>query len=512
MLIVADIPHWLQELPKFASGKWDFIVLLSLLILQFVLVPISWWKSIRPFALLALLHVVVLGIRKFAGTEPPDALGVVALFLWLCAVGRAGFVLIVNGFLFRIRRMPSRLLLDIVQALIYVVALIVALAAGGVDPLSLLTGSALLTAIIGLSLKDTLGNLLAGIAIQMQQPFSVGDWIQYDQNVSHIGRVIEINWRGTRILTLDEVEITIPHSMLGAGWIANYTRPEVYSRRNIYVHAPVDVATQTVHRVILESIADAWGVLAEPAPSVVTNGFDERGVQYWVRVFTKEFAHRDRVDGGVRDRIWYALHRNGIAIPPAVHRVSVLNLPETDESAARESELRKRVQTLRKNHLFASAADDILHRLATLAHPQMYAAQETIARQGEHGDEVFVIRRGSVVVRVDPGNDRDTTVSRLGPGQHFGEMALVAGQPRPTTVEALEECELLMLNADDFRRVLQEHPELAERVQKAVVEHRSFIESRLQELRKRDGKMEAPDASPFLQFLQRLLLLGDDEK
>jgi small-conductance mechanosensitive channel/CRP-like cAMP-binding protein len=419
-------------------------------------------------------------------------------------------VLVVKGLLFRLRRVPSRLLLDIVQALVYIAALIIALAAGGVDPLSLLTGSALLTAIIGLSLKDTLGNLLAGIAIQMQQPFSVGDWIQYDQNASHIGQVMEINWRGTRIQTLDEIEITIPHSMLGAGWIANYTRPETYSRRNIYVHAPVEAPPQTVHRIILESIADAWGVLEEPKPSVVTNAFNERGVEYWVRIFTKEFAFRDRVDGGVRDRIWYALHRNGIVIPPAVHRVSVLNLPEVEESVQRENELRQRMETLRKNFLFASASDDILQRLATLAHPQVYAAQETIARQGEHGDEIFVIRRGSVTVRIDPGNDRDTTVSRLGPGKHFGELALLAGQPRPTTVEALEECELLMLNVDDFRRVLQEHPELAERVQKAVAEHKTFIETRVQELRQRGEKSETTESSPFLQLLQRLFSLGDE--
>jgi len=510
MAVLGIVPDWLQELPKLASGKWDFVSLLALLLVQFAIVPMTWWKSIRPYVLLAVLHWLVLGIRKVVGTDPPDPLAVAALFLWLCAIGRGGFVIVVKGVLFRIKRVPSRLLLDIVQALVYVSALIIALAAGGVDPLSLLTGSALLTAIIGLSLKDTLGNLLAGIAIQMQQPFSVDDWIQYDQNPSHIGKVVEINWRGTKILTLDEVEITIPHSMLGAGWISNFSRPEPYSRRNIYFHAPMTVPTQSVHRIILEAIRDAWGVLAEPPPSVVTNAYDERGVQYWVRIFTKEFSSRDKVDGGVRDRIWYALSRHGITIPPAVHQVSMQSVPAPDENANRAEDLRRRKESLRRNYLFASASEDILQQLAELAHPQRYAAQETIARQGEHGDELFVIQRGSVVVRVDPGNDRDTTVSRLGPGQHFGEMALFAGQPRPTTIEALEECELLMLNVDDFRRVLSDHPELATRVQKDVSERKAFIETRVQELRKRDGKPEGPETSPFMQLLQRLFSMGGD--
>src|SRR5262249_52675301 len=129
-------------------------------------------------------------------------------------------------------------------------------------------------------------------------------------------KVLEINWRATKIVTLDEVELIIPNGTLGKAQINNFSKPTGLSRRSGDVHAPHHAPPQRVSQVILSAIADSWGVLKQPPPSVVTNAFDERGVQYWVRFFTTEFGRRDLVDGGVRDRIWYALQRNGIAIPP----------------------------------------------------------------------------------------------------------------------------------------------------------------------------------------------------
>ena len=81
-----------------------------------------------------------------------------------------------------------------------------------------------------------------------------------------------------------------------------------------------------MQRVLLNAVTDAWGVLEQPPPSVITLAFDERGVQYWVRFFTNQFDKRDRVDSGVRDRIWYALNRQGIAIPPPLRGVAMHEL------------------------------------------------------------------------------------------------------------------------------------------------------------------------------------------
>ena len=90
---------------------------------------------------------------------------------------------------------------DILQTLIFAGVALAALHQAGVEPGSLLTTSALLTAVVGLSLQDTLGNLFAGLSIQAQRPFEIGDWIQFDSEAKHAGRVIEINWRATTVMT-----------------------------------------------------------------------------------------------------------------------------------------------------------------------------------------------------------------------------------------------------------------------------------------------------------------------
>src|SRR5690606_81842 len=154
-----------------------------------------------------------------------------------------------------------------------------------VEPGSLLATSALLTAVLGLSLQDTLGNMFAGLAIQAERPFELGDWIQYDSTTEHIGEVTEINWRATRLLTLDRVLITVPNGSLAKSSIRNFSRPQPVTRRSTTIWAPYNVSPHRVQRALTQAAQETPGVLAEPPASVITRAFSERGVEYSVRYF-----------------------------------------------------------------------------------------------------------------------------------------------------------------------------------------------------------------------------------
>jgi CRP-like cAMP-binding protein len=327
--------------------------------------------------------------------------------------------------------------------------------------------------VLGFALKDTLGNLFAGIAIQAQQPFEIGDWIQFDQAPSHIGRVVEINWRAIKVITLDEVEVIVPNGTLGIGTIVNFTKPERHSRRSVFVTAPYDTAPRVVIELILRAIGDSFGVLPQPPPSVVTNAFDERGVQYWVRFFTDRFELRDGVDGGVRDCIWYALHRAGIAIPGQQQEVIVRS---SSDMAKLGDAPARREHILRSVPLFAELSDDERRRLAGLSQTRLYAPNEAIIREGEAGEEMFVILRGYVAVSMQPPDAERVSINRLGPCEFFGEMSLVRGAKRSATVHALDECEVIVIQGDTLRQLLQASPELAERIHHAVAERQSRLE------------------------------------
>ena len=132
-----------------------------------------------------------------------------ATFFLLASIGRSLVLLLVDVLLERRTARPApKIFRDLSTGVTYLLVALVALRAVGVEPVSILTTSALLTAVVGLSLQDTLGNLVSGLALQMQRPFDVGDWIEMDSG--HAGRVTEVTWRATSITTVDRVEITCP--------------------------------------------------------------------------------------------------------------------------------------------------------------------------------------------------------------------------------------------------------------------------------------------------------------
>jgi len=361
-----------------------------------------------------------------------------------------------------------RIFLDVLRWLALAAAVVAGLWEAGIDAGELLAGSALVTAVIGFALKDTLGNVFAGLAIHAEHPFEIGDWIQYDPNPAHVGRVVEINWRATKVLTLDEAHVIIPNGQLAQASIRNFTKPDPWSRRSLFVVTPYDVPPQRVQALILDAIRGSFGVLERPAPSVVTNAFTERGVEHWVRLFTTEFDKRDRVDGMARDRIWYAFARHGIEIPVATQAIRLTQLP-APAAEPPDAALRRRAECLASIGLLSPLDAALVRRLAAENVDRVYAAGEQVVRQGEPGAAMFVVMDGRVEVSA-AAVDAPVHVATLEAGDYFGEMSLMTGAPRVATVTAVVETRLLEVGKESFGRVLAERPDLVERLGKALRE------------------------------------------
>jgi small-conductance mechanosensitive channel/CRP-like cAMP-binding protein len=448
-----------------------------LVLAAWLLLPAKERRLVAQPAVLLLLHAGARGVAHALtpGTGARRAATTAATVLLLWSLARSGVLLLLEvGLGRRMARPPPRIVRDLAQALVYAVILLVALRASGVDPASLLTTSALLTAVLALSLQETLGNMFAGLAIQMQRPFDVGDWIQFDADLKHIGRVLEINWRATKILTLDEVEITIPNSTLAKAALTNFTKPAAYSRRSLYAYARPEVPPHLVHEAILAALPGSFGVLPEPTPSVVTNQFVDGNVEYWVRFFTDQFHQRDRVDGAARDRIWYAFDRAGFAIASPAR---VLHMQEMSTAAkAREEEARaQRRAALRGVDFLRDLTEAQLDALAARTVRRMYTTGETIVRQGDAGAEMFVVEAGEVVVLVEKPVEGE--VARLGAGKFFGEMSLMAGEPRNATVRAAGPCALLVIDHAAFRTLLESAFGLAEQVSRVIAERQAALDA-----------------------------------
>lgn len=434
-------------------------------------------KTRIPIALVfATIACVSIGVAVSEWPSGYKVFRLAAIFTLLLALARIGFVVAVDGVLSRRSGVSvPKIFRDIFEGVVYGAVVLVTLQQAGARLDALLTTSALLTAVIGLSLQDTLGNLFAGLSIQAQNPFEVGDWIQYDDEEKTLGCVIEINWRATKVMTLDAVEVIIPNGLLARAPIRNFTRPTPMSRRSIAVVVPFETSPHRVQSVLLRALRQVDDVVTEPAPTVLTAGFEERGMKYWLHYFIRDFARREGIDATVRDRVWFALRREGIEFARPIARVHLEEREDASAQAAHGERGRtKRAVSLRQVDFLRVLSDEQISAMADLTAERLYAEGELILRQGEVGDELFILEHGEVAVLLGPDL---VEVARLHRGAFFGEMSVLTGAPRRASVRAVVDVEVLVVGTDAVKRLLDESPELAEQISDALTSRQEELDS-----------------------------------
>jgi CRP/FNR family transcriptional regulator len=111
--------------------------------------------------------------------------------------------------------------------------------------------------------------------------------------------------------------------------------------------------------------------------------------------------------------------------------------------------------------LFSTLAPDDLERVAQVAVPRRFEASQVVFREGDASDTCYVIRSGHVRALRAHLDGRSITLAQFGPGDHFGELAMLDDERRSATIETLEETEAIAILGADMRRLLREHPDIA---------------------------------------------------
>ena len=416
-----------------------------------------------------MLLLAYMAFAALAGTlgadESVKPLKIASVFFLWAAAGHAFAIAFLDGLLAHKLQLPlPRIFRDIIQVALYFLVLLATMRAAGVELSSLLAGSALITAVIGLSLQDTLGNVFAGLSIQAQRPFEVNDWVQLADSVEPLGRVVEINWRATKLLTNDQIEIIVPNGTLAKASIRNLSKPMPFVRRSIRVHAAYEFSPAHVRETLLKAVQDAPGVRTDMPPSVIIDEFDPDGASYRLRYFCDVNEHIHGTDSVVRERIWYAFRRAGIDIPYAQRDVHLYQQPMDDKETVRATHVGRRQRDLRRVDIFEVLSDDLLQQLAEKVNTRRYAAGERILKQGEDGDQLFIVEHGEVAVQLEPPGAPVVELARLGKGKFFGEMSLMTGAKRTANVRATRECAVLVVGKNEFQDILHQAPELAEKI------------------------------------------------
>ena len=321
--------------------------------------------------------------------------------------------------------------------------------------------------IVGNATQDTLGNLVAGLALNSERPFYIGDWITTG---SYTGVVVDVTWRATRLRTTTEDYIVIPNSSISREPIINYSRPTTTHGCVLQVGVSYDAPPNRVRRVILDAIADVPGTLRTPPPKIWLLQFADFSVNYQVKFFIDDFARRDELQSSVMDQLWYRLKRAGIAIPYPIRDVFMHAPPEGAAKRSQEATA-DRIAELSRIDIFRLLPPDDLAYLADQLAARIYAAGELLVRQGdEPGGTFHIIREGEVTVASVDAGGRETFLARLGPGAFFGEMSLLTGEPRSANVRATVDVTVLELSKSAFAAVLGRNPQLAEELGRVLAQ------------------------------------------
>jgi CRP/FNR family transcriptional regulator len=127
------------------------------------------------------------------------------------------------------------------------------------------------------------------------------------------------------------------------------------------------------------------------------------------------------------------------------------------------------VQLLRSVPLFSDLEQGELESFSRVAVPRSFPAATRVFHEGDHSDACYIVRTGSFRVTREHSDGRAITLATLGPGDIFGELAMLDGEVRSASVEALEDSELLALPANEVRALLARHPEITVKLVAALV-------------------------------------------
>lgn len=424
----------------------------------------------------------------------PFILGVGAFLSLAFLLDRLVKMALWDGFLRNSQRPVPRLIVQITTFVIYLLAAICIVGfVFGQSVTGFFATSGVVGVILGFALRSLILDVFSGVAMNIDQPFQMGDWVEVRLRglPAFTGRVLELHWRTARLIDPFGNLIVIPNSQLAGAVVQNFTKPTVASMFDVLVWLDFDVpearAVQILRGAVL-SATEKPGMLKTPPPAVRVQTIEDYRVQYRV------FFHIDRSQIGplvARDNVNRAildqLHRGGLA--PAVPKRDIFqsSMPERMLDSQR---LADRKTLLARVELFAGMEDEDITLLAEGAVVRRFGEGETVIAQGEEGDSMFIVIEGLLQVLVTrPGEDKPVPVAQVFAGSFFGEMSLLTGAPRSVTVRALTDASCFEVQKDVMTGIFERRPEIATRIGRRVARRQTQNDARLA-----DATQEEQDA------------------
>ena len=421
----------------------------------------------------------------------------VQIGVWLSAaflMNRMIGVLFWDGFIGRLSDRPvPRLPRDLTAMVLFSVAVLAIISTVFQrDVTSMLAASGVLGVIIGLALRTVILDLFMGLAIHIERPFKIGDWLMIHQNrvETHIiAEVIEINWRTIRLRTTRNNMVVVPNSKMGDTIVTNYMEPKPHFRIDLDFTIDFEVPSERVLRVMtagLKAVTDGEGILDDPVAEVRIKDSTLEGAEYEVRFFIlpAKISPNEARHVVNRSVLEHLIHSG---ITPA-HAKEEIFLQRRERRALDASLDEDLYQLLTRTELFRKLNAAEFAAVFREMRKRDLAEGETLYAQGDAGDSMFICVEGLLASAITVRGQGEVKVETLRAGQHFGEGTIFKATSRSTTVTAEADSLVYEIERHVIEPLLDVRLDLREQLEKGLKQQTDRIKDSWKEARRRKAE------------------------
>ena len=334
----------------------------------------------------------------------------------------------------------------------------------GIDLGKMLAALGVGSIVLGLALQDTLGGLFAGITLISARQFKIGDWIKTGDVT---GKVITVNWYSTSLQTFEMDLLVIPNSVLASDTFNNFSQPTPIHMERIVIQFWEEQPPNKVREALLEAAYAAPGILDDPAPEVLLIEYGDDAGSYEAHIYFEDYADIDQIRDAYLTHAWYAAKRHNIVFPYEDLQLYHFQGDELDIGSSEAIEPGQLVDKLEQLQAFNLSREE-LELLSTDAILYRFGRRETILKEGQESDGLFVVLSG-VTRKVVPGNNGiKYNAGMAQAGEMFGAISAIRSSESLITVYAETDTEIAKISTEKLREVLKSNPVFAQEMEKDI--------------------------------------------
>ncbi len=388
---------------------------------------------------------------------------------------------------------------EVVGGIIFLIALLIVLSVGyhaERELKGLLFGSGVLALVIGFAGKNLFGGIIAGVSLQINRPYKVGDWLKFGDTY---GEVREINWRSTRLCTNDNIYLDIPNSKIVEDTIVNLSYPNRMHFMRLQINAEYGVPPNRVRDALMRATIQVPGVEKKPPPQVYVSEYGESAIVYQIKFAMTTHSGYYEVRDAIYTNAWYEFRRQRIRIPYPIRTLQI----ERRGRISIDEDYQEARTILRDEPLFECLSDNQIDDLVKRSDLNHFGRGELVIEEGAAGDSMFILLRGAAQVSISK-NGSTIPVATLSSGDCFGEMSLLTGEKRSATVRADGDCYVMEISKDVMAAVIRDSPECLRQLSELLAKRKMETEGILKDAATPSADQAAKQREYTATFLKRL--------